>query len=86
MVHAGPKGQPMPLHYVLQGESLDNLADVIHQRRMLKMVRGARKAPDTKHIQTSQYFGQLQAHSGLLPTDVTRKRIQGKRAAAAYKK
>ena len=80
----GPKGQPMPLHYVLQGESLDNLADVIFQRRMLK--RAGTRKPDTKHIQTSQYFGQLQAHSGRLPTDVTRKRIQGKRAAAAYKK
>ena len=82
----GPQGQPIPLHYTLKGESLDYLSDVLYQRRILKKTRGARKQPDNTHILASQYFGQLAPHSGMLPTNVTKKRIQGKRAAAVYRK
>ena len=79
------KPQVVPPHYVLQGESLDYLGDVLFQRRMLGKLR-SRVMPDTTHILASQYFGKLAPHHGLLPTDVTRKRMQGKRSAAAYAK
>ncbi len=79
-------GQPIPKQYVLQGESLDNLSDLLFARRALRP--WGRIMPDgSKSVALGrQYFGKLQDHSGVLPTEVTKRRIAGKRAAKAYRK
>ncbi len=80
------KGQVIPRQYVMQGESLDTMGDVLFARRMLHMTRGMRKMPDVSKstVMGREYIGKLQDHSGMLPTQVTVKKAQGKRAARPY--
>ncbi len=75
-----------PIQYVLQGESLDTAGDVMYAQRMLQKTRGMRKAPDVRKSVAigRQYFGKLEDQHGLLPTEVTKKRKQGKQAAKPY--
>ena len=83
----GIHGQVIPRQYVLKGESLDTMGDVMFAQRMLKKTRSMVNAPDVRKSVAigRQYFGQLQDHSGLLPTQVTKKRLRGKQAAQPYK-
>ena len=83
-----PAGQPIPRQYVLHGESLDTVADLLFAQRMLRRTRGLRRMPDVRKSVAlgRQYHGELEAHSGMLPTEVTQKRKQGKAAARRYKK
>ena len=82
----GIHGQIIPRQYVLKGESLDTMGDVMFAQRMLKRTRSMIKAPEVRKsvVIGRQYLGKLQDHSGLLPTEVTRKRLQGKQAAKPY--
>ena len=83
-----PAGWAPPRQYVLQGESLDTVSDLLFAQRMLRKTRGLLRVPDVRKsaVLGRQYLGVLQAHSGMLPTQVTQKKKEGKKAARRYKK
>ncbi len=76
----------MPFQYRLTGESLDDLSGVLYQKRLLGMTRGVVNTPTNTLQAANAYFGDLKLWSGLLPTQAGKRRLQGKRTAAAYKR
>ena len=74
--------------YLLPGESLDAIGDMLYNKQLLKKHRF--RSSTVPNVATSAALGrqantQLLDQHGLLPTEVTKKRVQGKQAAKPYK-
>ena len=63
---------------------MDTLSDLMFARRALRTVGRPMPGVPKSVALGRQHFGKLEAHSGQLPTEVTKKRIQGKQAARPY--
>ena len=85
-----PPRAPVPRGpaYLMSGESLDTVGDLLYNKQLLKKQRFRSSA--MPNVATSTVLGrnassQLLDQHGLLPTEVTKKRLQGKQAAKPYK-
>ena len=84
----GKQAKPRGPSYLLSGESLDAIGDLLYNKQLLRKQRyKSSKMPDVSLTTTMgrEYFGEQLDQHGMLPTEVTKRRLQGKQAAKPYK-